>query len=205
MKKSALIVNLIFLILCINAKAQDTIIYKNSNEIVLLGNKLSILEDTFNRISFEDVMQSKEFKPSKKDVPNMQVSASSFWIRFTIINETEKSRLCLKLAYPTIDSVFLYAEDTNGNFSKRVTGEFVPYYKREHKHQNYIFDIKVPNGKPQTYYMKVNASEQYQLPLSLGTIKNIDESIFDEDPIFGIYFGIVFVMFFYNLFFFFRR
>jgi len=195
-----LIVFLLFDAYLLNA--QNTVVFSDDGGKIRIGNKIEILEDKTGSLTFEEVQRSNGFVKSNQDVPNMQVTSSSFWIRFKLKN-TGNIPLVLQLAYPTIDSVNFYEIDSSGRTESIISGEFVPVYKRVHKHQDYIFDLKTINNSTSTIYLRVNSSEQYQLPLVVASIKSVDESLYNEDLVFGIYFGIIFVMFFYNLFLFF--
>jgi len=180
--------------------AQDTIYYNNSATNTLIGRHVAIFEDKSNRLSLLDVLKSKEFVKSDKEVPNLAISSSAFWVKMVIENQTLSNDLVINLEYPTIDSVDFFSILTGGQVSQIQTGEFVPYNKREFKHQNYIFRLYLAPGEARTYLFRVVASEQMQLPISVGTAQHMLESINTRDMIFGIYAGIMLVMFLYNLF-----
>lgn len=180
--------------------AQDTIIYNQATGLLSIGDKIAFLKDEKNTFTIDEVLKSKDFINSKDAVPNMQITNSSYWIRFSVTNRSELNTLALQLEYPTIDSVLVYTFDSIGSWTKAVTGEFVPYYTREHKHQNYIFNLHLAPGATHSYIMKVIASEQLQLPMTIGSTKNISEEIYTRDLLFGIYAGIILVMLLYNLF-----
>jgi signal transduction histidine kinase len=179
---------------------QDTITYNDPSKIIKIGNKIEILEDKTNQLTLQQVLNSKDFKKSTQVVPSLAISNSSFWLKMTIANKTENNNLALELEYPTTDSVTFVSLQPSGGYSEIVTGEFVPVYLRQHRHQNYIFDLNIPSNEVRTYLMRVNASEQLQLPLTVSTIKNISEDLSTKDLIFGLYAGIIIVMLLYNMF-----
>jgi len=193
----------LLLFFAIPSFAQDTIHYYNADQSIQIGDKVQLLEDTKDAFSIEQVLQSKDFYKSTQKVPNLQITKSAFWVKMIIANNSNVNTLAFELEYPTIDSVIFVKVDTSGNYTKTVTGEFVAYTDREFKHQNYIFLLDIPHGQTREYLMKVVASEQMQLPLVLGTSKNISETIFSRDLIFGLYAGVILVMVLYNLFVFF--
>ncbi|MCW3122792.1 MAG: zraS 2 [Flavipsychrobacter sp.] len=179
---------------------QETINYQDKNTALTIGRNVSILEDKNDNLSLGQVQQSKDFIVSKQDVPNLNISASAFWVKFSVTNGTDSKDLVLNLEYPTIDTVVFYASQPSGQFTSQITGEFVPFYLREHKHQDYIFNLDLEPGQTRTYYLKIIASEQVQLPMTIGPTKNISEAIYTKDLLFGLYAGIILVMLFYNLF-----
>ena len=186
----------------VSSFAQDTVIYNVPGKNLSIGSKVELLEDKAGNLTPEQVIASKNFVQKKQEVPNLQISAYTYWARFYVKNNTD-AMLALDLAFATIDSVTFYIFNPDNTFDKIVSGEFIPYYKRSYKHQNYIFDLNIPKNETRVFLLRVNASEQCQLPLTIGTAKSIQEILYNADLIFGIYAGIVLIMFFYNLFIFF--
>jgi signal transduction histidine kinase len=179
---------------------QDTIKYTDASKILNIGKKVLVLEDKKDSLTFDQAIHSTGFIDYKQDVPNLNISASSFWVKMIVTNKTNTDELVLSLEYPTIDSVTFYNIQPSGKYTAIQSGEFVPYYKRDHKHQNYLFNLELPPNETRTYILKIIASEQVQLPLTIGSAKVISEDIYTKDLLFGIYAGIMLVMLFYNLF-----
>ena len=190
----------LFTLMSVRLFGQDTIIYDNPSKNVIIGDKVAILEDVNNKLSINEVIQSKYFTNKRQQVPNLQISNSAFWIKMIITNHTNRNYLALNLEYPTIDSVTFINLLPSGDYAKIVTGEFVPYYYREFKHQSYIFKLNILPSETRVFFIKVIASEQIQLPLTLGTTQSISDAIDINDLIFGLYAGIILVMLLYNLF-----
>jgi len=198
--KIAIYFFILFTILSVRVYGQDTVVYTNPTLNIKIGEKVAILEDKQDNLSLNDVLQSKDFINKRQQVPNLEVSASAFWVKIYITNETNSKSLALQLEYPTIDTVTFFGFNPSGGYSKLVTGEFVPYYLRAYKHQSYIFNLNIPPSETRMFLIKVIASEQMQLPLNLGTSQSISDAIYTNDLIFGIYAGIILVMVLYNLF-----
>jgi signal transduction histidine kinase len=182
--------------------AQRLINYNEAGHNISIGKDVELLEDKNSSLTPEQAIASKDFMYKEQAVPNLQITPTTWWVRFTIKNNTS-DMLAMELAYATIDSVTLYTLQPGNTFTKMATGEYVPYYERSYKHQNYIFDLDIPQNDSRTYLLRVNASEQCQLPLTIGTSKSIEETLSNGDLIFGIYAGIILVMFLYNIFIFF--
>lgn len=184
-------------LLCQNRPA----IFENPNSKLRLGKYLSILEDTTGNLKVEKILSSNNFSTSTSDVPNLGVSKSSFWIKFQIQNATPETLLLLELSYPILDNVELYeVSDSANTILLGIQGDNKNFAEREFDHQNYIFEIQIPENSKRTYIMKVKAGEQILIPISIGTYKTIFSSTMKVDIAWGLYFGIIIVMFFYNLF-----
>lgn len=179
--------------------AQDSVAYTAQLHNIRIGRNVQILEDKNNTLTPEQVINSKDFVASTRAVPVLGISKSSFWLKFKVCNQTELSALALELATPTLDSVKLYSFVGNA-FSTLPTGEYVPWYNRVYKSQNYIFNLYIPRNETRLFLLKISASDPIEVPLTLGTSQTIIESNLIKNLIFGLYAGIILVMFFYNLF-----
>jgi signal transduction histidine kinase len=189
------------LILCstFQVKASKLVNFKNSNELLSVGSFLSIYEDKSGYLNLNDVL-SKEFIPTKQNVPNLGISKSVFWLKLNIKNQSETENLMLKIASPIIDNIEFYYPENNYGYKSIRTGEALPFKTRKYQDPNYIFDITIPREKTITYYFKISSNEGIQIPISLGTKEIIFNQIKVIDILSGIYIGIMFVMIFYNLF-----
>lgn len=194
---------LALLLIASSAIAQDTIFYANAANSELVGKRIYILDDSKNNISLSEAFHSDNYIKSKAEAPSLEVKPTPFWVKLVVANKTSLNTLSLNLGYPTIDSVRFYTALPDGGFDSIITGEFVPYYLRPTRHQDYIFRLMVPPGEARTFLFKVSASEPIQLPVTIGSFKAIAEDIFTRDLLFGMYAGIILVMLLYNLFLFF--
>ncbi|RYY07975.1 MAG: hypothetical protein EOP43_01570 [Sphingobacteriaceae bacterium] len=180
--------------------SQKLIVFKDKSKIISISNKALILDDKLNNLQIKDVLESKLFKESQQNVPNFQITKSSIWVKLKILNKTDLDHLTLELPYPTIDSITFINVLPNNNLIFDYTGEYIPISNRSFHHQNYIFNLNIKRNQIGFFLLKIKASEQIQLPLLLGSEREILESNNMLDLIFGIYTGIIFVMFFYNIF-----
>lgn len=162
----------------------------------------SYLEDAASQYSIKDVM-SKTFVPTKIEVPNFFITKSTYWVRFTIENETKIPGFILSVQHATLDQVTLYTIDSTNKIDSSTISEDQPFYKRFYKNQAYMFNIFLQQGEQKTFYIKVKASEQLLLPIVVGHKIEFLENLTIKDLIFGLYSGLIIVMFFYNLFLFF--
>lgn len=165
-----------------------------------IGHSVEILEDAEGTLTIEDILKSDSMRLATQDVPNLNITKSTFWVRFTVENQSNNEHLLLNLAYPIIDSVELYMPLADGTIDIVRSGESVPMAERRFKHQNFMFDLTIPKGGASTYYMKLKSGEQIMLPLSVGPTQEVLLSASSLDLASGLYFGIVLVMLLYNLF-----
>lgn len=180
--------------------AEPILTVRESGVSKSIGEYIAIFEDSTGKMTLQDVIKSATFTPSTASVPNIGVSPSSFWIKFSVQNTSEYERLLLEFDQPTIDEAVLYTVLPDGSIDKQAEGEFKKYHERLYDNQNYVFALNIPLGETYTFYMRVKSGEQMLLPMFIGDTKSVLESLMNKDVIFGLFFGIILVMLFYNLF-----
>jgi two-component system NtrC family sensor kinase len=178
----------------------DTIFFADVKKTILIGNSVKLLEDPTNKLSIKEVMLSADFKPSNQDVPNLGVTGSTIWVQFKIKNYTDQDALLIELANPILDEVELYTTLDKENFTDRRMGEYERFSLRDYDHPSYVFNLQVPKNKTALCFLKIKSKEQIVVPIKLGSSNTILDSIREKDLLFGIYAGIMFVMFLYNAF-----
>lgn len=165
----------------------------------IIGKHVEIFEDATNTRSFEQVVQEKNFVQSTDDTPNMGLSQSTFWIRFSIANKSASSLLYLELAHPLIHTCELF-EITGDKVNTEKYLENADFGDRNIKHQNLVFDLDIRPGQQKNYYLKVKGFNQVILPLIIRDQDNFFEAAQIGETINGIFSGIIIVMVLYNIF-----
>jgi signal transduction histidine kinase len=173
--------------------------FRDKHESFLLGKNVEILKDESGTLRLIDVMHNAGFSPSKDEVPNLGVTSNTWWVRFTIKNETEESSLLLEFGQPAVNDVQLYYLNDN-KYEVQFSGDDYPFAFRRYKHPNYIFLLRHKPNEIKTYYLRIKGDEQILLPLKLGERTQVINELHNRDLIFGLYSGIMFAMLFYNLF-----
>ncbi|HEX7755615.1 MAG TPA: 7TM diverse intracellular signaling domain-containing protein [Niabella sp.] len=198
---------LFILILCmnsnVNGQAPITITDKGKMH-TLKKDEIQLLEDKTHRLSINDV-RALPFHKSVSEVPNFFITSSVYWIKFTILNQTDDPRLVINLKHPTIDDATLYFKDSAGapTFDSVLISEGKPFRDRYYKYQTYLFDANIKQAEERTFFLKVEASEQLLIPVEVGTMKTSLEALTNADLIFGLYIGLILSMAVYNIFIFF--
>lgn len=158
------------------------------------------LEDKSGNLSINEVAGAP-FLKSSSDVPGFFISSSSFWVKFTIQNETEDPNLVINLEHATMDDAILYYKTgASDQFDSIELTEARPFDNRKYNYQTYMFDARLNKGEQRTFFLKVRASEQLLVPITVGHVEKTFEKIATNDLIFGLYIGLILVMVLYNLF-----
>ncbi|MBC7391385.1 MAG: sensor histidine kinase [Opitutaceae bacterium] len=172
--------------------------YQNSHIVKSIESNVYILEDKESKLTFEEVKASKLFFISPLKIPNLGVSKSTFWLKFSIKNTSELENLLLQLSYPLMDVADLYELKPDGRIIISQTGDIKPFSERKYKNSNFIFDISIPTNETEQFFLKIKASEQILVPLFISSTEPLNEINTLNDSIIGIYIGIILALFLYN-------
>ncbi|WP_069659263.1 sensor histidine kinase [Arcticibacter eurypsychrophilus] len=191
---------LIFLFFTLNASFAQPVL-KFKGELVPIGDQVEILTDSNSTISLQSALLSKAFiRSSGSQFPNLGTTPYSYWIRFTLENESDSKAMGIQLTQSMMDYVDFYQVKGDSVTRTNFTGHRRPFNNRFIKHQTYIYQIPITKGTSKTIYLKVKSGKQLTLPIYVGSIEEIVENAMVIDLLFGIYIGIIMVMLLYNLF-----
>lgn len=180
--------------------SQKPLDFNDANSILKVNKNAFYLEDKNSSYSIQDAIKAT-FSPLQYEVANFSISPSAFWIKFNLKNNTNDSNLIINIEHATLDSVTLFAiDEKTNNIDSFLLTENVAFEKRFYNYQTYMFNVCIPQNGQKMFYVRVKASEQILVPISIGTEKKMLESLSGRDLIFGLYIGIILVMILYNLF-----
>jgi signal transduction histidine kinase len=191
---------LIFLLFNNTSRADELIIFKDDAKTLNIGSRVGVFSDATNSLSLNDVLQLNEFNYKNVNTPNLAISRSTHWVKLKVQNQSNIKKLVLELEYPIIDEIIFYSKNISGTYDSVLSGEIRKYSARQIDNQNYLFYLNFDHEEVREFYLKVRSGEQVQLPLILGTQKEIFEELIVKDLVFGLYLGIILVMAIYNLF-----
>ncbi len=198
MNKKILALLFALAIFAANVLGQSPVVF-TGGENVVIGEHVSILEDTASKFTVQSVKDHKGFVASTSQVPSLQLSKSSFWLKFTVTNKSNAENLLLWLEYPMLNKCNFYYP-VNGTYQVKQFSDKKAFAERKYKHQDFVIDVDLPKDSTATYYLNVAGTEQMTLPLILGTPQKIAESSLTKNLLWGILMGLLIVMVLYNFF-----
>jgi signal transduction histidine kinase len=170
-----------------------------------IGKKVSYLEDISGRLGVHEAVAMDglgKFHSSDKDILNLGNTKSAFWIKLRYIPEVN-NRSYLIVDIPNIEQIDCFLLKENGQFLKMHAGSLSLPEKGIKVMTNYRF-LLPDNSAEQvfTVYLRVRSNNIMLMPIKLttsdklavGTSKLLLESI---------YIGVIFSLFFFNVFLFF--
>ena len=133
------------------------------------------------------------FKQLTQQNQNISFSTDNYWLKFSLQNNTQK-RLTyyLETARPITDNVDFYWQLPNGNIVEQHSGDNMPFAQKPVQHCKTLFNITLePNQTYQAYIHYKSDGEVLTLPLILYTPEQFLESSYDEQFVFGLFYGIL--------------
>lgn len=205
-----LLLLLLFLFPCVSSgvtgENSAQVVINDGDDSYVLGRLLEFQEDPSRKLTLEDVMSPayrNNFQPHQKDVPNFRFTQSAFWFHTVIKNRTDK-RLSLILEQTTswIDSIKLYLPDPQSpkQWQEIHAGDKLPFSERPIQHPDFLFPIIIEAGQDLPIYLRIESRSLLITPLTLWKSDQYHENSRNVSYRFGMMFGILVIMFFYNLF-----
>ncbi len=179
------------------------VVFKDNEERILLGTYLDIFNDSTNKMTIEDLTQlsSSQFFTTTKDAPSFGFVTSTYWAKFKVQNNSEFKKWILEVNYPFFDTIDIYYKKvTEEHFQKRRSGDFFPFDNREIKHRLFNFNFNLEENQEYEFYIRIKTCSSMSFPLEFSTHDNFTVETHDEQLGFGLYYGIVLIMLFYNAF-----
>lgn len=100
------------------------------------------------------------------------------------------------LSYSLLDTVELWATDEHGELGMLYqTGQAFPFDTRPYSSSDFVFPVQ---SGTYVYYLRIYSSKPIVLPFQLVSTQDLVNSLTTKDFLFGIYIGIMLVMFLYN-------
>jgi signal transduction histidine kinase/PAS domain-containing protein len=170
-----------------------------------LGTHLEFLEDPTRKLTIDDVASADyeaRFTPSHNDVPIFGFTDSAYWVRFTVKNETTTTDdWFIDVAFPNMQYVDLYTPLPNGEgFAVKQGGALRHPATRDLRFPRTVFSFALPRLEQNTVYMRFQTGTSMTLHLALWQQKRFFNQAILEQTAFGIFFGILIGLLFYNLF-----
>jgi len=169
-----------------------------------IGRFIQFYEDETHILQLEDVLRDdiqKAFKSSKAQVPGFGIDDVTIWIKIELKNiEEEQINDYLEISFPTLDSVSYFFKDQERNrWNKMFASDRVPFDERVVEHKNIVFPLAIDASQKTTIYLRVRNKGSIILPINIMPQNELFSSDIAAEMAFGIFYGIMLVMFLYNL------
>ena len=150
-----------------------------------------VLLDSFGMLQWKPIGNTNTL--SFSDVSKVHV------LKVTIENKTDREDWKLTIPVPNLDYVNLYSGLHEGQMAAVRSGDRLSSAVRLVDDADHTFDINLPKGETRTFYITVKSSGGLVFPINLETTEGFHRKVAGRNIFFGIFTGIMLIMFLYNL------
>ncbi|TZF82582.1 histidine kinase [Pedobacter sp. BS3] len=159
---------------------------------------IKVLEDKDGRLTINNISNQK-FQPLLTNAPNYGLTNSVYWFKIDMINHTNEQDFLFKIQNATISNSIFYTVN-HGLINTQVIKNTTPLKQREFNSQYPLFKVTLLPDSALTCYLRISSNNVMDLPMSLKSDVSILDDINLDQWFFGIYSGIILIMFLYNIF-----
>ena len=145
-------------------------------------------------------IRKQKFSKNQFEKINFGVSESHYWIKLKFENTfNKKIERLLEIGFPLLDYVSAYFYKADEKPYKIIrTGDLRNYDSREVDNRNFVFRIDLKHGENQEVYLHIHSVGTINIPLLLHTSGTIHKSALSVQFMYGVFYGIMSVIFCYH-------
>jgi signal transduction histidine kinase len=196
---------LIFIVLFSNEVISKDFITIHSNEAYeSIGKQIKFLEDPSHRLTFEDITSGDYqalFEYGTNEIPTFGLEDITVWVKIEL-SHTDHFEVpyILEIAYPNFDSISYFILQKEEIVSQAFLGDRVKFDERLVRHRNFIIPLPLNEDSFSTIYLKIRNKGSIILPINIQSQEELFSGDLPEELFYGIFYGIMLVMLFYNFF-----
>lgn len=181
------------------AKPQTpAVVVTPSDKPKLIGRSAEVLE-LKNQRGFPNDEQCALFTAGAKDILNFDLSDSQFWIRFQLANPTDHpEKYYVDIGNPLIDTLEYWILEGGVPIEHGLMGDRMPHSARPLSYNSFVLPVRIDPRASRTLYLRIRSNDQLLLPIHVGGFEAISAAKTDREVLFGMYIGLMLVMFVYN-------
>lgn len=192
----------LLLLMCLTfsqVQAQPLLSLSSQTTKYNLSDCSDIFTDKSHTLSFDQIRKSGAFQPNQANAFNYGYTPHRHWIRFRFQNKVQQNRWILSVRGSLIDEIELYLVGDEGYFSHKVSGDNYPFSQREVINPMFGFMLNVPEYQSITAYLSVQSHDPIQFTLAIQEASDYARKTNNESRMWFFYFGMMFMIAFYNL------
>ncbi|WP_368239108.1 hybrid sensor histidine kinase/response regulator [Candidatus Uabimicrobium amorphum] len=188
------------LVMVFRLHAQSDVVLHEKQNCYLIGQQIQFLHDKDQKLDFATVSSpqySSKFTQSTAKIPNLGMGDTTYWLRFTIDNQSEQhKKWILEIKFFRFKKIILYHEK-NGQIHKQYSGYF-HLSQREIVH--FYHALHLTGSQKTTYYLQVENTGPFFFPVVLWEKDEFTKNQTNEYMLSFFYLGIILALVWYNLF-----
>lgn len=193
---------ILFLVFNIACFSQQPYLLDNTTIVHRLDTHVAIFIDSSGSVSIDQVTRpdfQHHFRPNKSNL-TFGYLESPIWLKISTRTLSPHTQWYLTIPAPYLEYVDFYQWRHSGTWHHATSGYFRPQSVREISHTGHVLPLQFTGDSISTVYIRIAGLSPKTFPLyAIEKDRFIEKTRF-EDLGYGIFFGVLIVMFFYNLF-----
>ena len=192
---------LFLLLICTPGFGQAPYVLTDTAAIHRIDKHVLVFVDTANEAGVDDILSGALQSNFHASTGNLTFGYlnSPIWLKVTTRTTSLDTKWYLEIPAPFLEYVDFY-QQRNNKWDHATAGYYRAHHLREVSHTSQVLPLTFGSDGVSTVYIKIAGNSPKTFPLNVIEKENFVEKTRREDIGYGIFFGILFVMFFYNLF-----
>ena len=167
-----------------------------------LDSHVKVFIDSSNNVTFDQILRPELQRSFRTSTGNLTFGylKSPIWLELQTRTNSLHTTWYLEIPAPFLEYVDFYQRDSLNNWRHSVSGYYRRHSEREVSHTGHVLPIKFEENSISTVYIRIGGTSPKTFPLYAIEEDKFIAKTRMEDLGYGIFFGILIVMFFYNLF-----
>jgi signal transduction histidine kinase len=191
---------LLFLTLRANATEPEIVLLADSTATYRIDAYAEVFIDSTNQISPEKILMPEfqyQFKPGT-DL-TFGYTPSAVWLKVQVVNSVPDEQWYLHIPAPYLEFVDFYQRKGSGSWDHSGGGYYRKQSEKKISHTGHVLALQFDSNATTTVFIRVAGRGPKTFPLFILEKDKFHELVRSEDLAYGVFFGILIVMFFYNL------
>jgi len=193
----------VFCIICVHTpgSGQDPILLQDTSVTYRLDNAVEVFIDSSDEITIDKIvlpdLQGRFFE-SKTNL-TFGYLKSTIWLKVKTRTASPKTQWYLEIPAPFLEYVDFY-QMHKGKWQHAVAGYYMPHNRRGLSHTGHVVPLYFDADSLNTLYVRIAGQSPKTFPLFAIEKEKFNQKVRFEDLGYGMFFGILIVMFFFNFF-----
>jgi two-component system, sensor histidine kinase LadS len=182
--------------------AQTGVLLNDSLATYRLDQDIEIFIDTTGNTSFDQIIDPIFQKRFFQNKGNLSFGYMKYpiWLKVNAQTSTPSTQWYLELPAPYLEYVDFYQTNKNNKWQTFYSGYYRKQSEKKIPHTGHVFPLRFDDQMKNVAYIKIYGNSPKSFPVIIIEKEKWQEKIRWEDLGYGVFFGILFVMFLYNLF-----
>lgn len=186
----------------LNSFGQSGFTLDDPGKIHRLDGHIEFFIDSVGTLSFTDVLKVDGQGRFTKNTGSLTFGylKSPVWLKVSAQTNAPQARWMLEIPAPFLEYVDFYQRDTTGGWQRSISGYYRKQSERRFSHTGHLLPLEFGPDAVMHVYVRVGGLSPKTFPVyAMGEERFLEKTRL-EDLGYGIFFGILAVMFFYNFF-----